>query len=305
MNNTLRIYYRRLPQQLKSTGLQHLRITMPTIYHRSGSFELHPQHKKALEGITRVADAYADRAESKLDQFDYEAAKKYLHRGLTIQPENTPLLGLQKKANIGRIIAQAATALKEYRLTTPKNNNAHYYYQRVLDLHPKHKKALEGITRVANAYADLAESKLDQFDYEAAKKYLHRGLTIQPENTRLLKLQKKANIGRIIAQAATALKEYRLTTPKNNNAHYYYQRILELHPQHEKALEGITRVADAYADLAESKLDQFEYKAAKEYLNRGLMIQPDNTRLQELQKNTNAFRDAPGRIWKKILSPFS
>jgi len=292
-----------------ATAIKEYRLTTPknnnayNYYQRV--LELHPQHKKALEGITRVADAYADRAESKLDQFDYEAAKKYLHRGLTIQPENTRLLGLQKKANIGRIIAQAATALKEYRLTTPKNNNAHYYYQRVLDLHPKHKKALEGITRVANAYADLAESKLDQFDYEAAKKYLHRGLTIQPENTRLLGLQKKANIGRNLAQAATALKEYRLTTPKNNNAHYYYQRILELHPQHEKALEGITRVADAYADLAESKLDQFEYKAAKEYLNRGLMIQPDNTRLQELQKNTNAFRDAPGRIWKKILSPFS
>ena len=217
----------------------------------------------------------------------------------------TPVPSSNNEQHIENLLSQAATAIKEYRLTTPKNNNAYNYYQRVLELHPQHKKALEGITRVVDAYADRAESKLDQFDYEAAKKYLHRGLTIQPENTRLLGLQKKATIGRILAQAATALKEYRLTTPKNNNAHYYYQRILELHPQHKKALKGITRVANAYADLAESKLDQFEYKAAKEYLNRGLMIQPDNTRLQELQKNTNAFRDAPGRIWKKILSPFS
>ena len=267
--------------------------------------ELHPQHKKALEGINGIADAYADRAESKLDQFDYETARKYLHRGLTIQPENTRLLRMQKNANIGRMLAQAARALKEYRLTKPKNNNAYDYYQRVLELHPQNDKALEGITRVADAYADLAQSKLDQFKYKAAEKYVHRGLTIRPENTRLLEMQEKVDIGRSLAQAATALKEYRLTTPENDNAHYYYQRILELDPKHEKALEGITSVANAYADLAESKLDQFEYKAAKEYVNRGLMIQQDNTRLRELQKNTNAFRDAPERIWKKIFSPFS
>jgi len=217
----------------------------------------------------------------------------------------TPVPSSNNEQHIENLLSQAATALKEERLTKPKNNNAYNYYQRVLELHPQHKKALEGINSIADAYADRAESRLNQFDYETAKKYLHRGLTIQPENTRLLGMQKKANIGRILAQAATALKEYRLTTPKNNNAHYYYQRVLELRPQHEKALEGITRVANAYADLTESKLDQFEYKAAKEYLNRGLMIQQDNTRLLELQKNTNAFRDAPGRIWKKILSPFS
>ncbi len=109
----------------------------------------------------------------------------------------------------------------------------------------------------------------------------------------------------LLSQAATALKESRLTRPKNNNAYYYYQRVLELHPKHKQALEGINRIANAYADLAESKLDQFKYTDAKAYLNRGLAIQPENARLQELQKNTNAFRDAPGRIWKKIKLPFS
>ena len=112
-------------------------------------------------------------------------------------------------------------------------------------------------------------------------------------------------IEKLLSQAAAALKEHRLTKPKNNNAYYYYQRVLELNPQHEKAIEGITRIADAYADLAESKLDQFDYEAAKKYVHRGLSIQPENTRLQELQRNTNVFRDVPKRIWKKIKSPFS
>ena len=217
--------------------------------------------------------------------------------------ETTPTSNNEQR--IEKLLSQAAAALEEDRLTKPKNNNAYYYYQHVLELHPRHEKAIEGITRIADAYADLAESKLDQFDYEAANKYVHRGLAIRPENDRLLGLQKNANIGRILSQAATALKKHRLTTPKNNNAYYYYQRVLELNPKHEKAIEGITRIVNAYADLAESKLDQFDYEAAKKYVHRGLAIRPENTRLQELQKNTNVFRDVPKRIWKKIKSPFS
>jgi serine/threonine-protein kinase PpkA len=207
--------------------------------------------------------------------------------------------------NIEKLLSQAATAVKEYRLTKPKNNNAYDYYQQVLELQPQHKKALEGFASIADAYADLAGRKFAQYGYKAAKKYMQRGLTIQPDNTRLLGLQKKADIERNLAQAATALKEYRLTKPENNNAYDYYQQVLELRPQHEKALHGITSIADAYADLAESKLEKFEYKAAKEYVHLGLTIQPENTRLQALQKNTNAFRDAPKRVWKKFLSPFS
>ncbi len=219
--------------------------------------------------------------------------------------KKTAVPSSNNEQNIEKLLSQAATAVKEYRLTKPKNNNAYDYYQQVLELQPRHEKALEGITSIADAYADFAERKFDQYEYKAAKKYVQRGLTIQPDNTRLLGLQKKANIGRILAQAATAVKEYRLTKPKNNNAYGYYQQVLELQPRHEKALDGITSIADAYADLAESKLNKFEYKAAKEYVQRGLTIQPENTRLQALQKNTNAFRDAPKRIWKKILSPFS
>jgi serine/threonine-protein kinase PpkA len=220
-------------------------------------------------------------------------------------PSATPIPKSNNERQIEKLLSQAAAALKAYRLTTPIENNAYHYYQQILELHPQHEKAGKGIDRIADAYAGLAEKKLAQYDYEAAKRHLHRGLAIQPTNQRLQSLQNKANIGRLLSQAATALKEQRLTRPKDNNAYAYYQRILELHPQHEQALKGITRIADAYADLAESKLDQFKYAAAREYLHRGLTIQPENARLQELQKNTNAFRDAPGRLWKRIKAPFS
>ena len=219
--------------------------------------------------------------------------------------KETPVATSNNEQLIEGLLSQAAAALKDYRLTKPTNNNAYYYYQRILELHPQHEEAIKGNSRIADAYADLAERKLEQYAYEAARRHLHRGLTIQPANNRLQALQKKANIGQLLSQGATAFKERRLTKPKNNNAYYYYQQILELHPKHKQALKGITRIADAYGDLAESRLDKFNYVAAKQYVHQGLKIQPDNARLQELQKNTNALRDAPGRIWKKIKSPFS
>lgn len=217
----------------------------------------------------------------------------------------TPVQTSNNEQHIAKLLSQANTALKAYRLTTPNNNNAYSYYQQILELHPQHEEAIKGTTRIADAYAVLAERKLDQHDYEAAERHIHRGLSIQSTNQRLQGLRQKASIQQLLSQAATALKEDRLTRPKNSNAYYYYQRVLALHPKHKQALKGITRIADAYADLAESKLDQFKYADAKKYLNRGLAIQPENARLQELQKNANAFRDAPGRLWKKFKSPFS
>ena len=219
--------------------------------------------------------------------------------------KETPAPPNSKQQRIEKLLSRAATAVKEYRLTTPKQNNAYDAYRQVLELQPQNKQALEGINSIADAYAELAEQKLGRFDYQAAGMYVQRGLTVQRNNSRLLALQKKAGIGAILAQARTALKEHRLTQPENDNAYAYYQQVLELQPRHKKALEGITNVANAYADLAESKLDKFEYEAAKAYVHKGLTVQPENTRLLALQNNTNILRDAPKRVWKKIFSSFS
>ncbi|MFC1684021.1 protein kinase [Pseudomonadota bacterium] len=231
-------------------------------------------------------------------------------------PEDTPAIAeapaktsiepaVDNEQHIEEFLSQALWALAEHKLTTPVDNNAYFYYQQVLEQRPGNEEAIKGINKIADIYAGFAERKLKQRDYLTAKKHILRGLTVQPNSQSLQKLQIKADVGHFVSQGSLALNEYRLSTPKNDNAYYYYQRALELRPKNNSALKGITSIANAYADLVESKLDQFEYEAAKKYLNRGLTIQPENERLQALQENTNAFKDAPGRIWKKIKSPFS
>ncbi len=107
-----------------------------------------------------------------------------------------------------------------------------------------------------------------------------------------------------LLKAEKALREYRLTTPTQHNAYYYYQEVLKLVPEHETALMGLAEIADAYANLIERELERFHYGKAKLYLRRGLNVQPNNARLLALASETNAFTDAPKRIVDRVKSLF-
>jgi tRNA A-37 threonylcarbamoyl transferase component Bud32 len=103
--------------------------------------------------------------------------------------------------------------------------------------------------------------------------------------------------------AREALDDYRLTTPENNNAYYYYRRVLEDDPDNAEASAGVARIADTYANLTEREIDQFHYRKARAYLERGLAVDPGNERLLKL-KQTSAFSDAPGRVLDRVKSLF-
>jgi serine/threonine protein kinase len=99
-------------------------------------------------------------------------------------------------------LALADYALKSYRLTTPEGDNAYYYYQQVLDLNPVHEDALKGIAAVADAYADLADSAFHKHEYRKVKTFVRRGLAVQPDNRRLLGLERRSNTVRYVHKPA-------------------------------------------------------------------------------------------------------
>jgi serine/threonine protein kinase len=105
----------------------------------------------------------------------------------------------------------------------------------------------------------------------------------------------------LLHMAQQALDEYRLTTPADDNAYYYYKSILEQDPDNKEAAAGVMRIATIYADLAEKEINRFRYKKAKMYVYRGLSIEPENPRLQELE-NKNFFSDASERAFGKVKS---
>jgi serine/threonine-protein kinase PpkA len=124
------------------------------------------------------------------------------------------------------------------------------------------------------------------------------------ESDRIPDDPRQQELDQFLNSASAALADYRLTVPQGNNAHFYLLRALELAPDNTQAKQGIADVANAYADLVEGALDKFAYSDAKRYLSRGLSVQPDNRRLLGLRESTEAHKDAPTRLVKKIKAWF-
>jgi len=139
--------------------------------------------------------------------------------------------------------------------------------------------------------ADTAEKLWHEPELKAGVKQL----TSSQDSKRIKEYLSKANL---------ALKDFRLILPKNNNAYYFYHRVLDIDPNHEDAINGFKKIANAYADLAEGELNRFNYTRANRYIHKGLRIQPDNNRLLKLEKNSDVLTDAPKRAFDKIKSIF-
>ena len=110
------------------------------------------------------------------------------------------------------------------------------------------------------------------------------GTAAAPDDPRLDELRSQVTTA-LAWLAKRSLANNRLTSPPEDNAYYYYNRLLEVDPGNRQALEGIARVAASYADLAEREIRAENYPEAQHYIELGLQIDPENKRLQVLQSN--------------------
>ncbi len=110
-------------------------------------------------------------------------------------PEQTPGIDSTTKSSdtsaqaIDQWLQAADQALREYRLTTPRNENAYAYYRKVIELDPAHEQARAGITRIAKRYAALARRALNRKNRRLARLYVRRGLDVQSDHSELLALR--------------------------------------------------------------------------------------------------------------------
>ncbi len=105
--------------------------------------------------------------------------------------------------------------------------------------------------------------------------------------------------------ADQALWEYRLTTPAQDNAYAYYQRVIEFDPAHDEALAGLDKIADRYAVLAHKELVRGDYRMMRLYVQRGIEVRSDHgrllalrTELNELERAATETRRSPRETWQ-------
>jgi tRNA A-37 threonylcarbamoyl transferase component Bud32 len=86
-------------------------------------------------------------------------------------------------------LARAEAAFENDHLTTPVGESAFYYYQQALQIDPDNASAQRGIARIAERYAVLAERDLSRARVASAQALVARGLSVAPDNERLLQLE--------------------------------------------------------------------------------------------------------------------
>jgi serine/threonine protein kinase len=89
-------------------------------------------------------------------------------------------------------------------------------------------------------------------------------------------------------QANEAMRQERLTSPREDCAHWYYRKILTFDAKHQGALEGLQRLAGIYAAQAEEAFKKFHVKEARTYVREGLTIDPNHPQLRDLQRDLTA-----------------
>jgi serine/threonine-protein kinase PpkA len=90
----------------------------------------------------------------------------------------------------------------------------------------------------------------------------------------------------LIWLAQKSLDDYRLISPPNDNAYFYYSRLRDIDPQSKLAEEGFKRIAERFAMLAEREMANNNEKAAQTYVSVGLQLDPSNQALRQLRELT-------------------
>ena len=96
-----------------------------------------------------------------------------------------------------------------------------------------------------------------------------------------------------------SLEDFRLTTPPKDNAYYYYSKLVQIDPQNPQGQRGILQIAERFALLAERELANSNPPQAKQYIEIGLKIDPNNQALQSLRAlATSSGKGVIGSLFK-------
>ncbi|MEE9575108.1 MAG: serine/threonine-protein kinase [Gammaproteobacteria bacterium] len=99
-------------------------------------------------------------------------------------------------------------------------------------------------------------------------------------------------ISDLLKGARTNISERRLTSPLGNNAYEKYQSVLNIEPDNPEALNGLDRIVDEYIHLMDDALREDDISNARNYLHKGMNVNPNHYGIADAEKRLNAAEDA-------------
>jgi serine/threonine-protein kinase PpkA len=265
--------------------------------------EREPGNKSALEGLKRIAERYLQFAQRQKQQGDLKAANALVRKGLLVLPDHAGLLAFRKalakertEREVATLMERAEQQLENDQLMEPAGNNAHETFRQVLSLKPNDPRALEGIERVAERFAVLAQERQRQGELSESLRLIRKGLTLAPNNRSLLTLQdhikqqleanqqREKQIAALLEKAERKLSEGHLTDPDGDNAYETFQQVLGFVPGNERALIGLHRLGDHLIKRAREELALGKHDEAEALVDQLHVVAPWHPRLADLKK---------------------
>ncbi|MCQ4345866.1 protein kinase [Pseudomonas stutzeri] len=217
----------------------------------------------------------------------------------------------QQHQEITRLLALAEQSLDAGQLVEPAGNSAEHHFRQVLARDADNRAALDGLERVRAAriagLLELAEQRLAAGQLvepvgDSAEHHFQQALALDAGHAGALDGLRRVLEVRIadhLQRAERSIAEQRLLLPEDDSAVLYYRQILDWAPGHAQALAGLQRVAGLYREMADAAYRRGDFPAALAMIERGLQVQPDDTRLQgmhaehrELVESARAARRA-------------
>ena len=118
-----------------------------------------------------------------------------------------------------------------------------------------------------------ANRQLARNHYKEAGKWSKTGLKYAPDQSGLKKLD-------YLISARDSFNEDRLTSPEQDNALFYYRKILEMDPDDAEAKEGVAAIVDKFKTRVAAAQKARNYNEALQWIENARSAAPDDTELQ-------------------------
>jgi Serine/threonine protein kinase len=285
---------------------------------------LDPDNARALAGLQEIGGYYKARARRARNTGQLEYALTLIRQGLQALPDHSDLLALQenviqqlddkaRERQLTELLTRAQAQMSAARYTQPGGDNASETYRMMLTIAPDNEDALVGLSKIAQRFEQQARAIGRFGDLEQSLSLIDEGLKARPKHpglialrqevTQALKTQhKQRQVEALLASAEQQLAALRLTTPKGDNAYKTYREVLAIAPGNQRALAGIQRIAERYAQLARSLQRKGDLKESLTLIQKGLAVVPEHTRLLALRDEIT--REGERRRQEAILAAF-
>nr|CRH05889.1 putative GT41 : distantly related to UDP-GlcNAc: protein O-b-N-acetylglucosaminyltransferase [Candidatus Magnetococcus massalia] len=256
------------------------------------------QQAPALAQSTTRAEATEAAAQAEATTPGRRATTEQAPSAPAPQAAAEPPLREPDRERLKQLLAQAKANLQARQLTWPPENNAFDKLNEVLKLQPGHPEALAGMEQMASRYQFLCREQIESGNRKkglalcnkAKKLRSSFGLPQQPAAQEVAAIQPLSpEILRLLAEGDEKLRRDRLMWPKHDSAYSRYLNVLKLDADNSRALLGLKRISDRYADLCERDLKANKHKKARTFCGKAEEIvqkhgQGDLARIRSLQK---------------------